>query len=93
MAKIYISSTPSDLEECREAVYRMLRRMQHNVIAMEDYVARDQLPLDKCLDDVAACDVYIGIFAWRYGYIPDEDNPAQKSITELEFRVVVLVRP
>jgi hypothetical protein len=57
--------------------------MRHDVIAMEDYVSADQRPLDKCLADVAACDVYIGIFAWRYGYVP----PNQEcSITELEFR-------
>lgn len=86
MAKIYISSTYSDLTEYREAVYRALRRMGHDVIAMEDYVATDQRPLDKCLADMAACDVYVGIFAWRYGYIPNQDNPDQKSITELEYR-------
>jgi hypothetical protein len=83
MARIYISSTYSDLIDAREAVYRALRKMRHDVIAMEDYVSADQRPLDKCLADVAACDVYIGIFAWRYGYVP----PNQEcSITELEFR-------
>jgi len=89
MANIYISSTYSDLVEHREAVYRTLRRNGHNAIAMEDYVAIDKRPLDKCLEDVASCDIYVGIFAWRYGYIPKEDNPAQKSITELEFRHAV----
>ncbi len=63
--------------------------MHHHVIAMEDYVATDQRPLDKCLDDVAACDLYIGIFAWRYGFIPTENNPEQKSITELEYRKAI----
>ena len=38
MAKIYLSSTYSDLKEHREAVYRALRKMRHDVIAMEDYV-------------------------------------------------------
>ena len=86
MARIYISSTYQDLKAFREAVYRALRRMRHDVMAMEDYVATDQRPLDKCLADVADCDVYVGIFAWRYGYIP----PGQKkSITELEFRQAV----
>jgi len=35
MAKIYISSTYQDLIAFREAVYRALRRMRHDVIAME----------------------------------------------------------
>src|SRR5581483_2771693 len=86
MATIYISSTYSDLKEHREAVARALRRMNKSVVAMEDYVATDQRPLDKCLADVGSCDVYVGIFAWRYGFIPDKDNPGQKSITELEYR-------
>ncbi|MDX6272042.1 MAG: hypothetical protein QOD28_3265 [Acidobacteriota bacterium] len=89
MARIYISSTYSDLAECREAVYRALRSMGHDIIAMEDYVAADQRPLDKCLADVASCDLYVGIIAWRYGFIPATDNPERKSITELEFRHAV----
>jgi hypothetical protein len=83
MAKIYISSTYSDLKDFREAAYRALRKLNHDVIAMEDYTAADQRPLDKCLADVAGCDVYVGIFAWRYGFIPTDQK---KSITELEFR-------
>lgn len=83
--KIYISSTFSDLIDFRETVYHTLRQMEHDVVAMEDYVATDQRPLAKCVADVTACDVYVGIFAWRYGYIPADDNPLQKSITELEY--------
>ena len=83
MAKIYISSTYSDLVEQRERVYDILRKMRYDVIAMEDYVATDERPLDKCLDDVASCDLYVGIFAWRYGYVP----PGQEqAITDLEYR-------
>ena len=55
---------------------------------MEDYVASDQRPLEECLEDVAKADVYVGIFAHRYGYIP-EDNPESLSITELEYRHAV----
>jgi len=29
------------------------------------------------------CDIYIGIFAWRYGFIPNDDSA---SITEKEYR-------
>jgi hypothetical protein len=53
---------------------------------LEDYVAADQGPLERCLADVAACDLYVGIFAHRYGYIPDRGNPDGRSITELEYR-------
>jgi len=50
--KIYISSTFSDLELQREAMSKALRKLRHYVIAMEDYVATDKHPLDKCLADV-----------------------------------------
>jgi hypothetical protein len=83
MARIYISSTYSDLKELRKAIYDVLRKMGHDAIAMEDYVATDKRPLDKCLADVVRSDIYIGLFAWRYGYIPPNH---EKSITELEFR-------
>jgi hypothetical protein len=82
---IYLSSTYSDLNFYREAVYHILQQMRYDVIAMEDYVATDQRPIEKCLADVAMSDLYIGIFAWRYGYIPSEMNPQHKSITELEY--------
>ena len=43
---------------------------------MEDYVAKDERTVKRCLDDVAVCDFYVGIFARRYGYIPPTaDNP------------------
>jgi hypothetical protein len=53
---------------------------------MEDYVATDQRSLEKCLQDVANSDLYVGIFAFRYGHMPDHGNPSRKSITELEYR-------
>ena len=82
MAKIYLSSTWADLVEHREAVYRALRQMRHDVLAMEDYGAADDRPLDRCLTDVAASDVYVGIFAWRYGFVPEGES---RAITHLEY--------
>jgi len=86
MARVYISSTFSDLEEHRRTVGSALRRLGHEDVAMEYYVAEDKRPLDRCLSDVESCDVYVGIFAWRYGYIPNVNYPDGRSITELEYR-------
>ena len=86
MVKIYVSSTFEDLKECREKVRLVLRQMNHEDVAMEYYVAEDRRPVDKCLEDVATCDLYVGIFAWRYGHIP---SGYDKSITELEYRKAV----
>lgn len=83
---IYISSTYEDLRSYREHVYQALRTLRHDVIAMEDYVATDERPLDKCLQDVREADIYVGLLAWRYGYVPRNSNPSRLSITELEYR-------
>jgi len=58
VVSVYISSTFDDLKEYRAAVYEALSKMKdHHVIAMEDYVATDRRPVDKCPSDVEACDI------------------------------------
>ncbi|TKB76473.1 MAG: DUF4062 domain-containing protein [Nitrospira sp.] len=88
MATIYLSSTYEDLKDYRRVVYEALHKAGHQVIAMEDYVAADQRPVEKCLKDVEESDIYVGLFAFRYGYIPpaNHNNPNGLSVTELEFR-------
>lgn len=89
MARIYISSTFTDLEAHRRAAFDQLMSMKHQVTAMEHYVAADERPADQCIRDVAQSDLYIGLFAWRYGYIPERDNPLKRSVTEMEYRTAL----
>jgi Domain of unknown function (DUF4062) len=100
--RIYLSSTYTDLIEHRTAVARVLRQMGHEVIGMEEYVAEGSRPLDRCLKDVDSAAIYVGIFAWRYGYAPPSaavsagnlaGAPARVSITESEFRRATGKRP
>jgi len=86
--KIYLSSTYEDLKDHRRTVFDALRQSGYQVINMEDYVARDERPVEACLKDVAKSDIYVGIFGLRYGYVPPakHGNPDRLSITELEFR-------
>jgi hypothetical protein len=86
MVKVYVSSTFLDLQDYRRKVSDVLREMGYEDVAMEHYVARSHRPADECLRDVAACNLYIGLFAWRYGYVPPDDNPSGLSITEMEYR-------
>jgi hypothetical protein len=84
--KVYISSTYQDLVEYRAAVDRTLRRMGHDVIGMEQYIAEGSKPVDRCKADVRIADVYVIIVAWRFGYVPDPSvtPPSPRSITEIE---------
>jgi hypothetical protein len=82
---VYLSSTSEDLREHRAAVIDFLRRCGYDVDAMEKYGARDDRPRAACEADVAQCDIYVGIFAWRYGHVPTDDNAQARSITELEY--------
>ncbi len=96
MATIYLSSTYEDLKDHRTVVFDALRKAGHHVVAMEDYVATDKRPVDKCLTDVKKADMYVGLFAFRYGYVPpvQHNNPHGLSITELEYRQAeVLKKP
>jgi Domain of unknown function (DUF4062) len=98
--KIYLSSTYKDLLLPRQAVATVLRRMGHQPIGMEEYVAEGIRPLSRCLEDVKQCDAFIGILAWRYGYMPKElgdvsttlpsgTKLGETSITEYEYRQAV----
>jgi hypothetical protein len=83
MARIYISSTSTDLREFRVEVYKAIRRLGHLSVAMEDWAVSDLPPLEESLRAVRESDVVIVLVAWRYGYIP----PLQHvSITELEVK-------
>ncbi len=86
--KVYISSTYQDLVDHRAAVDRTLRRMGHDVIGMEQYVAEGSKPVDRCKADVRSADVYVIIVAWRFGYVPGRAAapPDLRSITEIELQ-------
>ena len=84
------ASTFEDLREFRAAVSTALEKSGFDVARMEGYPAADMRPLDMCLRDVDRCQAFVGLYGWRYGYIPppEQGNPEQRSITELEYRHV-----
>lgn len=93
--KVFVSSTSRDLVEHRAAAIRSLRRLGHQVIAMEEFTAATAYPLDRVLELVRSADAFVLIVAWRYGFIPDasratslpkiENEPLGRSITEWEY--------
>ena len=88
-SRVYISSTYQDLKEHREKVIDFFQKFpeKFELISMEGYVAENITPVERCLQDVASCEIYILILARRYGYIPVDNvvNPKRYSITQLEY--------
>jgi|GEM_PF-817708 len=82
--KIYLSSTLDDLRDYRAGVMDALRKDGHVVV--DSYLATPQPTLQQCVDDVRGCDIYVGVFAWRYGWLPPGQS---QSITELEYRAAL----
>jgi hypothetical protein len=84
LARVYVSSTIADLTGERGAVLDWLRLARHQ--AVDSYLPDSDTVRDSCLEDVAACDLYVLILGHRYGFQPSDDNPEGLSITQLEFR-------
>lgn len=96
--KVFVSSTFDDLRDYRQAAIRSLQQLGHEVVAMENFTAASAPPLKVVLERIEQCDAYLGLLAWRYGYVPTEEaafppdlqlpNGAmrnQTSITHMEY--------
>lgn len=80
--KVFISSTYKDLIEYRAASIRAVEGTNYQASKMEVFGARPDEPLDACLKEVEESELFIGIYALRYGFIPEG---AEVSITEMEY--------
>jgi hypothetical protein len=59
------------LKDYRQAVGEALQKSGHQVIGMEDDAASDVRPVAACLGEIRQrADLYVGLFAFRYGMIP-----------------------
>lgn len=87
---VMISSTALDLPEHRKQVMDAILRMGMHPIGMEHLSAMNADAIDASLAMVDEAEIYVGIFAHRYGYIPDSPkNPKRLSVTEMEYRRAV----
>src|SRR5262245_28514699 len=77
-----ISSTSVDLPEHRKEAINACLRQSILPLAIEYLPARDADAIRVSLEMVDEADIYIGIYAWRYGHIPEGHGI---SITEMEF--------
>jgi hypothetical protein len=80
--KVFISSTYKDLIDYRAAAIRAVEGTNYQASKMEVFGARPDEPLDACLKEVEESELFVGIYALRYGFIPEG---ADNSITEMEY--------
>lgn len=85
---VFLSSTYSDLREYRCAIIDKIHKLAANgvpvvVIAMEYFMTGSGHPGGRCLALIRWADIYVGLFARRYGSVWDEMGI---SFTEAELR-------
>lgn len=84
-----ISSTARDLPKHRKEVMDACLRQGMFPTMMEHLPANDAEAIAASLKMVDEADVYVGVFAHRYGYVPKTNNHQQISITEMEYNRAV----
>lgn len=80
--RIFVSSTYKDLIPYRQAAEQAINELGQKFIGMEYLGALDKEPVEASLNMVEQCDLFVGIYAWRYGHIPDD---SKISITAQEY--------
>jgi hypothetical protein len=80
--RAFISSTYRDLIDHRRAVADALQRLGLQLQRMEAFGARPDEASQACFAEIEGSELFVGIYAKRYGYIPAR---SQISITEAEF--------
>jgi len=81
--RIFLSSTREDLKDVRERVLKLLSVIPADLISMESFGSDETKPISYCLQKVRESNLFVGIYAERYGRI---DPATSMSITELEYR-------
>jgi hypothetical protein len=80
--KVFISSTYKDLKEYRSSAIHAVEGTNYQAGKMEVFGARSNEPTKACLKEVEESGIFIGLYALRYGFVPDDSDI---SITEMEY--------
>jgi tetratricopeptide (TPR) repeat protein len=80
--RVFLSSTLVDLQAHRAAVRDIVGRLGQFTLAMEQFGAREGDAQTVSTDLVAISDLYLGVIAWRYGYVP---KGQERSVTHQEY--------
>jgi hypothetical protein len=80
---IFLSSTSRDLGEARQKILRLLSVIPADLVRMETFGSDETKPVDFCLKQVRRSNLFVGVYAERYGTI---DPTTGLSLTDLEYR-------
>lgn len=81
MIRVFVSSTYLDLKDHRAAVHSIIVRAGMHPVGMEDFGSRPDEPVIAALQEVDRSNVFIGIYAHRYGSVRGHE---EQSVTEQE---------
>lgn len=84
--KIFISSTYQDLIDHRKKTAEAVERLGQQGICMEVFGSRPDGATEICRQEIEESDIFVGIYAYRYGHIPPGSD---LSITEMEYNFAV----
>ena len=82
--KVFISSTYEDLKEYRQKAINVVNRYKCVPLAMEFFMSQPEEPTEVAKKEVEECDFFVGIYAHRYGFVPEGQK---KSITQQEYEL------
>lgn len=82
MKTVYVSSTSRDLAEYRASARDAILQMGMHPIMMEDFGSGTENPVQRSQNEIQKADIFVGIYAHRYGYIPENHDI---SINEMEY--------
>jgi len=80
--RIFLSSISVDLGSARERILKLLSVIPAELVHMETFGSDETRPVDYSLGQVRKCNLFVGIYAERYGTV---DPKTGKSVTELEY--------
>lgn len=89
--KLFLSSTRDDLAAYREVAIHVCQRLGIDVIAMEEFGPDPRAAAAVCQAKIQQADLFLGLYAHRYGFQPDGFDGA--SITQLEYEWAMQRRP
>ena len=80
---VFLSSTGRDLQAYRDAAIAACNTLQLIPVGMEFFENMGRGATAVSLDKLATCQLFVGFYAYRYGFIEPDGDP--RSVTEREF--------